>query len=173
MKLDEKLLDVVLSLPSPVALAVELNGTPGFILKDTTRNLHNYKAARIPIMFQPQMGQFNTGSVFRLYFEVRRAEDDIYKGESFLNVSHPDDLKLLYLFTEAPQISFVMVNEQGKVQAAKAINANPTTQADLLSMIGQAIEFNGLLGDRLDYSAARLEMIKSFRWSFRWSDYRG
>lgn len=161
MKLPEQLKQVMLSVMTPAMIAVEVTpDTPGFIIKDERRNLRNVKGQGVPIAYQPQLGLYETGAIFRMYIELRGG--DTYKGESFLNPAEPTDLNLLHLFCTSSQISFIFVDTQALVIDAKAIRNGEQTKEDLRGMIGRALMFNEALGE-LNYPESRMRMMRETR----------
>lgn len=158
MKLPDNLKEVLSQIEGPTVLTVAINDLPAFIVRDTRRNLRTIKRSNIPILFQPQVGLYETGSIFRMYIEVHDKKDHPYRGESFLNPDVGNDLDLLHLFGKSDVVSFFFVDEQNLVLGAKQIRVGEQTRLDMVGMIVQAIEHNQSL-PTIDYTKSRNRML--------------
>jgi len=158
VKLPDNLKEILSKIEGPTVLTVGINDLPAFIVRDKRRELRTIKGANVPILFQPQLGLYETGAIFRMYIEVHDKKDSPYRGESFLNPDNSNDLDLLHFFGKSNVVSYFFVDEQNLVIGAKQIRVNEQTRLDLVGMIVQAIEHNQSL-PAIDYTQSRNRML--------------
>lgn len=155
MKLPPVVSQMLLDFNGETAVSVQDGLLTSIVLKS------KFEYNRYPgcvIAVSPMCANYDTGPVFRLYFEFRNqfTGDAIYSGDTFLNPVSLADRKLIRNLANQEELRFHFFNaDDVDYVGSKAIRWNPATAKDIGKMLTDMLARLALIHpEKLDYAAS-------------------